>query len=200
VNVSAVIVTRGDVDLSEILDSLPRAWEKVVYDNSRRQDLAVYGRYAAIAECEHDRIFVQDDDCIIDAAVAAAYEPGRLVANMPVGRWPDYPDSTLVGWGAIFDRDLPQQAFERLQRPSPTLLPAPLGLLEHFPFFQRACDVVFSALTPRTIVDVGFRHLPWAEDPARAMFLQPGHKAERDRMLELCRQVRTWPDDDRRAA
>lgn len=215
--VSAVIVTRGDVDLTEILESLPEEWERVVWDNGAREvrrhrpgsftaefrgnehtgpllDLAVYGRYAAIhyGLCDGDVIFIQDDDCIVDAAaIAAAYEPGRLVANMPTGRWPDYLDSALVGWGAIFDRNLPGQAFERFDVGHPAW-----GDAE----FYRTCDVVFSALTPRTVIDVGFRHLPWAEDPGRAMFLQPGHKTERDRMLDICRRVRMGRDDDRRTA
>jgi hypothetical protein len=52
VNVSAVIVTRGDCDLAPSLDALPRDWEKVIWNNGgSRADLAVYGRYAAIAEC-----------------------------------------------------------------------------------------------------------------------------------------------------
>src|SRR4051812_19761075 len=43
--VSAVLVTRGDVDMTPIIDSLPVDWDWLVYDNSdRRRDLAVYGR------------------------------------------------------------------------------------------------------------------------------------------------------------
>ncbi len=70
-NVSAIIVTRGDVDLQPIIFSLPAEWEVIVWDNSPLQpyapsyvldnfprtrcvgpratgcdDLAVYGRYA----------------------------------------------------------------------------------------------------------------------------------------------------------
>jgi hypothetical protein len=39
-------------------------------------------------------------------------------------------------------------------------------------------------------IDVGFQHLPWAEDRGRAMFLQPDHGPIRERMLQLARQVR----------
>ena len=197
--VSAVIPTRGDVDLSEILDSLPFD-DIIVWDNSGRpQDLGVYGRYAAIAEAKHAHIYTQDDDCLVDAvAVVAAYEAGRLVANMPAGRWPDYPDSALVGWGAIFHRDLPTRAFDRfhlldLDEEDWQFVYADDGC------FSRECDGVFTALTPRTIIDVGFQHLPWAEDPARALFKQPGHAAKRARMLDLARRVRGDIDDDRRA-
>lgn len=189
-NVAGVVVTRGNVDLTAILESFTEAGlhEFVVWDNSRRpDDLGVYGRYAAIHECESPVIYVQDDDCLIDVArVVAAYEPGRLVANMPMCRWRDYPDSTLVGWGAVFDRILPAVAWMWLTD-------------EMADGFHRTCDVAFTALTPRTIIDVGFQHLPWAEGSDR-MFRQRGHKQERDRMLELCRRVRVADDDVRVAA
>ncbi len=35
---SAVIVTRGDVDLREVVESLPREWEIIVYDNGADED------------------------------------------------------------------------------------------------------------------------------------------------------------------
>lgn len=193
--VTACLVTRGDVDLGPILSSLPSEWPVVVWDNSQREDLGVYGRYAAVAEARTAVVYVQDDDCLIDAdRVAAAYEPGRLVANMPRSRWPDYPDSTLVGWGAVFDRHLPRKAFVTMD--------GTLGLLNaepRSPVFLRTSDVIFSALTPRTVIDIGFQHLPWAETPGR-MFRQPGHKAERDMVLEQCRRIRDHDDDVRSAA
>lgn len=198
--ISAVIVTRGDVDLTDILAGLP--FDDVVIWNNQieAEDFGVYGRYHAIEQARHDVIYVQDDDCLIPAAaLAERYEPGRLVANMPESRWRDYPDSTLVGWGAVFDRNLPERAFSRFALSSHSNGCIAWGAEGVDPrLFQRTCDVVFSALTPRTVIDAGFRHLLWAEDPARAMFKQPGHKDERDRMLELCRSVRTEPDDDRR--
>lgn len=89
--VSAIIVTRGNVDLRPVLDSLPKHWEQVVWNNSgsldgqratvsvRRPgdrdwrsteetgpDRAVYGRYAAIRFASHPTIYVQDDDVIVD--------------------------------------------------------------------------------------------------------------------------------------
>jgi hypothetical protein len=186
--VSAAVVTRGDVPLEDILSSLAGFGEIVVWDNSQGTDLGVYGRYQGVAQARFPVVYVQDDDCLIDAAaVVAAYEPGRLVANMPQSRWPDYPDSTLVGWGAVFDRDLPQRAFDLYR--------------QHHPdgwAFQRCADVIFSALTPRTVIDVGFQHLPWAERPGR-MFKEPDHKPVRDLMLGRCRRIRDQ-DDDRRIA
>lgn len=216
-NVSAIIVTRGDVDLSEIIDSLwDVADEILVWDNGARQrfywwpkntgaaydpvylagDLAVYGRYAAIEYASGDLIYVADDDCVIENAQQIIDEWLRrsqtgpyygIVANMPVARWPEFPDWCLVGWGAAFHRDLPRQAFQRFLFHGLDQDPAYL----RDPFFNRECDTVFTTLTPHIKIDVGFCHLPWAEGPGRMFTDDPeGHRRERQRMLELARQVR----------
>jgi hypothetical protein len=205
-DVSAVVVTRGDVSLDEILESLapvgfheiyvwanhhPKQWPKELAVGMRihvaANDLAVYGRYASIRYCRSEFIYVQDDDCIVPAAklvdLAARYDlASTIVANMPESRWGDYPDSCLVGWGAVFHRDLPQDAFRRFQGAFPSV--------DHFGEFERECDVVFTVLTDCVKADLGFTHLPWAEDPERAMFLRPWRKAERDRVYEFARHVR----------
>lgn len=219
--VSAVIVTRGNVDLDPIfesLDGIPLIDEVVTYRNGDRvsvkrkdgsyymdggnpkrriPDLTVYGRYEAMKWARNPVVYVQDDDCLIDAAsVIAAYEPNRLVSNMPKSRWLDYPDSAMVGWGAVFDRVLPWNAFEHFL--NWTIVNDELGPdIGGEDIFNRCSDVVFSSLTPRSVIDVGFEHLPWAEGPDR-MFKQPGHKDERDLVLAFARRVRTWPDYDRR--
>lgn len=93
-NISAVIVTRGNVDLTPVLNSLPPEWEQVVWNNAgsfdgehptvmrtpprsrtgreraRFTDLdlpdqKVFGRYLAIGHARGELIYVQDDDCIV---------------------------------------------------------------------------------------------------------------------------------------
>jgi hypothetical protein len=195
-NVSAVIVTRGDCDLSEILDSLPRDWQKVIYDNSRREhDLSVYGRYAAIEECEHETIFVQDDDCVLapeslELLRMTTDHPGAVIANMPQ-RFRDtgfYDDHCLLGFGAIFHRDMPAIALGKFARYFGTDNVV-AAVDQDSGFLHRTCDVVFTSLTPRILLDLPYRDLPWATDASR-MYRQPDHVGERARMLELCRQVR----------
>jgi hypothetical protein len=212
--IAAIIVTRGDHDLSEILDSYPTDWERIVWDNGTREllrylpgaftatfsgndhtgplrDVSVYGRYAAIAHAlDSDVVFVQDDDLVLPIesieAIADAYEPGHVVCNMPE-RFRDtgfYDDHALVGFGALFPRELPEIAFQRFTDYGVTV---PLGTEQAF--FYRTCDVVFTALTPRVLVDVPYRNLPWAEAADR-MYRQEGHVGERQRMLELARAVR----------
>ncbi len=186
--VSAVIVTRGDVDLTESLALLDRFDEIIIWNNALETDLAVYGRYAGIEQARNDVVFTLDDDCLVSHeaqdVLLAAYMPGVIVANMPEARWRDYPDSCLTGWGAVFDRVLPEQAFARMTD-AKIMLPIDPSPQD---FFYRECDVAFTTLTPHRKIDVGFTHQPWAEDPARAMFLSP--RPDRARMLELARQVR----------
>ena len=180
--VSAVIVTRGDVDLKLVRQTLPFR-DVVIWDNKRRpQDLMVFGRYAAMRETRHQVVYVQDDDCTLTRgaieSLLAAYRPDGIVANMPESRWGDYTDSCLVGWGAVFDKRLPPVAFRRYADRYP------LGADE----FKRDCDVVFTTLTPHTKLDLGFTHLPWAEMSYR-MFKRPEH-ATRAATLKRAREVR----------
>lgn len=236
--VSAVIVTRGDVDLGPILRSL-RKWEVVVWDNgagkvtrynnassplrwyakveaSGVDDLAVYGRYAAIEYARGDLIYTQDDDCIVsdpqaivDALIPLLPEigwvgspPGELflstlrppvVCNMPEEfRHDFYVDHALVGFGSAFHRDAPEQAFERFNT-APMKMPAKVGYREELErLFNHTCDIVFTALTPRVLVDVPKENLPYASDDYR-MWRQPTHQGERAAMLELVRNVKGSP-------
>lgn len=60
---------------------------------------------------------------------------------------------------------------------------------EQLAFWRRTCDIVFTALTPRVLVDVPYVNLPWASDSNR-MWKQAQHIEERQRMLELTLKVR----------
>lgn len=219
-SVSACIVTRGDVELDEILESIPRSWELVIWDNgtgtlSRAldggarwdyerehrwpiRDLAVYGRYqAALEHASNDLIYVQDDDCVLDPdgfdqLLEAQNEwPEAIAANMPERfRHDFYADHCLVGFGALFDRALARRAFAWFDEVTGVDAKAQL---EDDPWFRRTCDIVFTALSRRVLVDVGYRDLPWASDGTR-MWRQPEHVHERQRMLDLVRRLRANPD------
>lgn len=185
VRVAACLVTRGNVDLTEILESLPEEWEQVVWDNSKRVDFGVYGRYAAIELTDAEFIYVQDDDCVLEPEaftwLLAGVRPEAIVANMPERfRHDFYRNHCLVGFGAIFHRDLPGRAFKRFNDY--------YGDSVAGEWFLRTSDVVFTTLTPRRLVDVSHRDLPWASDPDR-MWKQPEHQGERTRMLEYARRV-----------
>jgi hypothetical protein len=224
VTVSAIIVTRGDVDLAPIVASLPIDWQVVICDNSGKltanqafrmrkyrvgdhmfwphSDLSVYGRYASIPSAKQDLIYIQDDDCIVSdsQAIVDAWKVSSwarqdyIVANMPQEFRLHYPDSCLVGFGACFHRDLPAKAFERFLRP--TRMDPEGGWIGYMDsvrltssMLRRTCDVVFTTLTPRVLVDVPVEVLPYAHDEGR-MWKQPNHFGERTQVLEMARKVR----------
>lgn len=179
--VAACLVTRGNVPMDEIIESLPPEWEVVVWDNSKRENLGVYGRYAAIGLTDAELIYVQDDDAVLereslDALVnRAMMMPAALFANMPERFRPHYPDSCLVGFGAAFGRDLPARAFERIERDPP--------------FFNLTCDVFFTTLTERYLLDLPYRDRPFASDSDR-MWKQADHVPMRSAALAEARALR----------
>lgn len=165
-------------------------------------DLSVYGRYAAISWASHDLIYVQDDDVVVSDPAAIVDEwiengeapgapdgpgNGHLVANMPPEFRIYYPDSALVGFGACFHREAPSRAFARWWKHMVGQGFNPGGVVTDE--WHRTSDVVFTTLTPRVLVDVSKTNLPHAYGPDR-MYRQPGHVAERTRMLELARKAR----------
>ncbi len=176
--VTPCLVTRGNVDMTAILASVSHARfaPPVVWDNSVRDDCKVYGRYLAAAEASTDVVYVQDDDCVLPTdslrALVAAYEPGRIIANMPQAHRHKYTDSCLIGFGAIFDKDLPARAFERFGAHG-----------------RYRPDVIFTTLTPFTLVDVPVEILPCAYEDYR-MYKQRDHDHQRRRTLIRARQVR----------
>ncbi len=114
-DVSAVLVTRGDVDMLPIIETLPYG-EVILWDNSKRPvDYGVFGRYVAIAETTRPLVYFQDDDCLVSCheSLLAAWEPGYVVGNAfdDAERLNRYKGTTLLGWGAIFEADLPWQTF-----------------------------------------------------------------------------------------
>lgn len=203
--ISAVLVTRGDVDLEPVLESLRYAFDDIVVWNNadRPVDRGVLGRYLAVNEAKHEYVYVQDDDCVLppeslDALIQAAFAPRwsaefgwggtapefewappALVANMPERFRPHYDDSCLIGFGAIFHRLLPTLAFSRIDR-------GRLADPEWFARFQRTCDVYFTALTRRRLVDVPYTDLPHAYADNR-MWKQPQHVPERAVALDDAR-------------
>jgi hypothetical protein len=213
-SVSAIIVTRGNVDLGPVLDSLPADWETLVWDNSGQieashvlaryakilqdKDLSVYGRYAAIPYAKHDLIYVQDDDCIVSDPTLIVdayldYEPPEygndpriaVACNMPQEfRHDFYAEHALVGFGAAFHRDAPKRAFDRWYAAEKEP-----GLNGEWGLISRTCDIIFTALTPRILVDVPKENLSWAYTDDR-MWRQPEHQAERAHMLELVTKIK----------
>jgi hypothetical protein len=183
--VTGVIVTRGDRDITPIIESVMPHVEFVrVWDNCQAHvDLSVYGRYAACHGSLSRLVYVQDDDCLVSdiPAIIAAWQPGHVVCNMPERFRRFYPDSALVGFGACFQWQMAYDIFDRFFTAQ--------GIDEFDPMFQRTCDVVFTALAPRILVDVEHVDMWYAHAPNR-MWKQESHVSERAAMLERARAVR----------
>lgn len=189
-SVAACIVTRGNVDLAEILAPYPRSMNVHVWDNSIMEDLSVYGRYAMLADVREDIVIVQDDDVVLPwesiQALIASYEPDRIVANMPQEfRRPFYQQHCLLGFGSIFDKGLDVAAHARFLN----AMTFSRKTDDFDQFFKRTCDVIFTALTPYTLVDLPVTILDYARDEGR-MFRDPNHTRERQRALDLSLSIR----------
>ena len=187
--VSAVVVSRMDHPLGEVLDSIrPYVEELIVV---RGHD-GVWERWEAVARAKCDIVYTQDDDAVVNvAAVLEQYEPGVVTCNMPNDHRKDYPDGiALVGWGAVFDKEFVWGESESWD----------VGTLEDWagtfrvyekwagtfrvyekwffdqvrgfafwedPIFHRECDRVFTGLSPLKLINVPVRHLPQAHGADR---------------------------------
>ena len=165
--VSAVLVTRGDVDLDPILETLPYP-EVIVWNDRERGSRGCYGRYLAMTEARNDVIYFQDDDLVFSAheALLAQYEPERITCNMPSPWYErtnyDTLGCFLVGAGSLVPKTLPWRALRRY--------------LEVWPeddLFLTYCDQVNGILNPGLRLDLGYEVLPYASGPDR-IYTQPG--------------------------
>lgn len=177
-DVTLCIPTRGDVDLSPILDDLPDFAAVLVYDNSNSDDLGIYARYAAINMATTDVVATQDDDLVVHdwQAVLDAYEPGVLVCNYPEP-W----DIPWVARGAVYDRNLPALAFNRY--------------MEHFPFDRYfthyACDGVFGLLASKVkMCDYGSTDLPHGFAPGRVSTSPGWYDGMRPLIQQRCQALK----------
>lgn len=177
--ISAVLVTRGDVDLEPVLEPIRKAGieDIVVWDNSKREDEKIYGRYRALDECKNDVIFSIDDDVIFTAfdPLFQSYEPGMIVANMDPAwiQGAGYGDKvTLIGAGALWEKHLPLVAFAKY------LAVHPLD-----DEFLLNCDFVFGSMTPSKRVNLGYEVREFADDEDR-LYRQPGQTESKWRLIE----------------
>lgn len=167
-DVSAVIVTKGDVDLQPILDSLIFN-DVVVYDNSKREDLMTFGRVVGAREAKHSIIYSQDDDIIHSPhnqmQILAAYEPGVLTGCMwdewsrgaaEQGIEDGYDDLVFPGSGSICDLAIWEQA-----------LFVYINLWPLDEFFHLWSDTIIGVIAPTKQLDLRFKILPCAEDENR---------------------------------
>jgi len=185
---SAVIVTRGNVDLGPIIqDIVPHVDELII----RIGHGGVLERWEGVLSAKHDHVYVQDDDAIVEVMGLLAAHVRRgggfntdpfITCNMPEWKRPEYQDGTaLVGWGALVPKQVALDALIRYRI--------------HYDMdelFKRECDRVITGLSPLHLVDVPFSHAPWADGPGR-MCQKPGdpnHAAARKLIRDRIEVVR----------
>ncbi len=171
--VSAVLVTRGDVDMSPIVNTLPVGMEVVMWDNSVREDFGVFGRYMGCLEATRPVVYVQDDDCLVRniPELLASYRPGWVVGNRKndVARARYYEGTTLLGWGAVFDRELPWRAFARYALRFP---------IDREFMFGLGAETAFPMLTPSRQILVD--EIDWLEQDGAAVFARENRMSNAD--------------------
>jgi hypothetical protein len=184
--VTACLVTRGDQPemMGKIRESLIFK-NVVVWDNNVDGDFKCAGRYKAAEIASHDIVYFQDDDVIVPQATQKAlleqYEPVVMVANWGHGENPDgYDDLPLVCGGAIVDRELCFQAWDRYEQAWPA-----------DEEFMYEADFALGVLYPafRHIYEVFEIDLSIAQHPSR-LCNQPWQKELKLKITEQARQVR----------
>ena len=176
---SAVIVTRGDVDLGPVIAPIvPLADELII----RRGHGGVWERWEAVLSAKHDLCYVQDDDAIVDveAMMVCSAPADRIVCNMPEWKRREYQDGTaLVGWGAFVPKRAAESALVRYRQ-----------IFDADELFLRECDRVITGLSPLELVDVPFSHAPWANGPGR-MCTRAGDPAHAFARLSIRNRIET---------
>jgi hypothetical protein len=189
-DVSAVIVTKGDVDLAPVLDSLIFD-DVIVYDNSVEKDLMTFGRVVAARRATRKVIYSQDDDIVhtpeAQREIVAAYEPGVLTGCM----WPEwsagakdqgiengYDDLVFPGSGSISRLWLWEEALADYFSEWP-----------NDDFFRLWCDTIIGVIAPTKQLDIRFQILPCAEDETRMANL-PDAVELKTEAIRRARQIR----------
>lgn len=195
-----MIVTKGNVDLLPVLDSLIFR-DIVIWDNSVEEpDEMTYGRVRALELARHAVIWSQDDDIIhtaeAQAAIVAAYQPGVLTGCM-WGEWSDgakaqgivdgYDDLVFPGSGSVYDSAVPRLAVQQY-----------LGWFPLDDFFRLWCDTIVGIVAPTEALDIRFEALPWAEDEDRMCNL-PNAVALKTEAIRRGRWVRSMVKQDAHA-
>lgn len=189
--VSAVIVTRGNVDLTPILDSLIFN-DVVVWDNSAEpEDSMTWGRALATFRANHSIIYSQDDDILHSPEnqqrIIEEYRIGILTGCM----WPEwsdgarrqgipdgYDDLVFAGSGSVYDAWVVHHAANRY--------------LDHYPFddfFRLWADTIIGVLAPNRQIDIRFEELPWASGEGRMAELPDG-PALKGEAIRRAREIR----------
>ena len=168
-DVTAVIVTRGDVDLTPVIDSLIFPTVSIWNNADRPTDQMTYGRVLAANLAPTEVIYSQDDDLIHSREnqmrILEAYDEELMVGCM----WPEwsdgarrqgiengYDDLVFPGSGSISHRDTWLDAIDKY-----------LDLYPEDDFFRLWSDTLIGVIAPTRQLDLRFDELPWGNNTNR---------------------------------
>lgn len=179
--VTAIVPTRGDVDISLIRTNLEEAGygEIIIADNSLLpNDLGIYARFQACYWAKYDVIYTNDDDVVFQhhSELLSKYKPGTLVSA--------YPQDYNIPWistGAVFDKALVKPAFDKY--------------LAAYPFDEfmthKAADAIFCLLTPSVEVHpMPYVELEWAKAANRVHTQDGWYERDRPEAWNRCMALR----------
>lgn len=199
-DITAVIITRGDTDLSDLLESLP--YGEILVDQNgavyrwdgtalliqhTHKDSKVYNRFIAASYAQNDTIFFQDDDVrvpdhqgLLDAFNSRRHL-GDWVANTQPGldEAQGYFDLALVGCGSLVPRNAWLGPLARYR--------AEYGGDDRF---DLDCDFIFGTLSHWVKVDLGLDVLEVASADNR-LWKQPGQLEGKHESIAKARALRT---------
>jgi hypothetical protein len=189
--VTAVIVTRGDVPLDPVIDSLifPNV---VIWNNSvEERDQMTYGRLLGALRADTEVIYSQDDDIVHSVEnqvqILSAYSKGQLVGCM----WKDwsdgarkqgipggYDDLVFPGSGSISHRVLWTDAHARYLQKYP-----------HDDFFRMWSDTIIGVISPTVQLPLRFEELDWGNNENRMAYMDDA-VALKTEAIRRAREVR----------
>lgn len=168
---SAVVVTRGDVDLTAITNSLLDFDETIIWNNSERENAICYGRFLGAREARKDWIYVQDDDALVAHPALLRACEGHV--NVIVASRPPTEPMRFVGVGAVFHKCL-LDVFDRY--------------IARYGVEYKDADSVFCYQNLYHPVWVGYAELEWSRWDDR-MYKLPNRYAERDQVIRNIKEA-----------
>lgn len=185
IKVSACLVTRGNVPMEPIVETLGWCDEVHIWDNSKFVDMKVFGRYCAAFDfTKHETIYFQDDDVLFyeHAKLVSAYEPDVFTANNAHGpNHGGYNDMALSAAGALVTKRLIEQAWNSWWEVYPTSGKDDGVLYE--------ADFIFGILVPKwKQIDLPYTRL-YADDDTR-LCRQPWQESLKYKYTNMAREIR----------
>lgn len=191
---TAVILTwKRQENIPKIIENLlkyPFIDEIIIKDNSKSENIKIFGRYEESIRAKNQYIYTQDDDCIvhnIQGIYNKFMEDNSRIAYSGIESYEDkikdvtYGENqiALVGWGAIFNKDWI------------SVLDKYIDIYGKDECLLRESDRIFTMLQNKhhNFVSGDITHLK-GKDDEDAMCQQSDHISSRNLAVERCLKIK----------